>query len=72
VTVTADGECHVDVPSADRLATAALRVGVAIRAAGELAGGRAPIERAGGRCRRCPAVTSCPTAAAAEVQAGAA
>lgn len=62
VTVTATSGVHVEVATADRLATAALRVGVAIRAAGELAGGRAPIERPGARCDRCPVRRSCTAA----------
>ncbi len=54
ITVTADGAVHVESATAERLATAAERVGTAIVAAGELAGGRAPVERAGFRCDRCP------------------
>lgn len=65
VTVTAAGAVHVEVATADRLATAALRVGVAIRAAGELAGGRPPVERPGARCERCPVRSTCAAALAA-------
>lgn len=65
VTVTATGAVHVEVASAERLETAARRVGVAIRAAGELAGGRPPIERPGARCDRCPVRTTCAAASAA-------
>jgi hypothetical protein len=64
VTVTAAGGVHVEMATAERLATAVLRVGVAIRAAGELAGGRRPIERPGARCDRCPARTTCASALA--------
>lgn len=63
ITVTADGGVHVEGATADRLATAAERVGAAVRAAGELAGGRTPIERAGWRCDRCPVAGTCATAA---------
>ena len=63
ITVTAAGAVHVEAATADRLATAAERVGVAIVAAGELAGGRVPIERAGFRCERCPVERTCLTAA---------
>jgi len=65
VTATAGGGVHVEVATAERLATAALRVGVAIRAAGELAGGRTPIERPGARCERCPVQATCAAALAA-------
>jgi hypothetical protein len=65
VTVTASGEIHVDAATPDRLATAARRVSAAITAAGELAGGRPPVERAGTRCRSCPAARTCATAASA-------
>lgn len=65
VTVTAAGGVHVEVATGERLATAALRVGVAIRAAGELAGGRAPVARPGARCDRCPVRASCAAVLAA-------
>lgn len=65
VTVTAAGGVHVEIATADRLATAALRVGVAIRAAGELAGGRPPAERPGARCERCPVRSACASGLAA-------
>ena len=61
VTATASGAVHVEVVTAGRLATAAVRVGEAIRAAGELAGGRQPVERAGFRCDRCPVRATCVT-----------
>ena len=64
VTVPAGGGVHVEVATAERLATAALRIGVAIRAAGELAGGRPPLERPGARCDRCPVRRTCPSALA--------
>jgi hypothetical protein len=64
VTVTATSGIHVELATADRLATAALRIGVAIRAAGELAGGRTPRERPGPRCDRCPVRTTCASALA--------
>lgn len=63
ITATAAGAVHVEAATADRLATAAERIGVAIVAAGELAGGRASSERAGFRCDRCPVVRTCLTAA---------
>lgn len=66
VTVTADGAIHVEAATAERLHTAAERLGAAILAAGELAGGRAPVERAGFRCDRCPALPRCTTGAARE------
>jgi hypothetical protein len=65
VTVTAEGSVHVEVASATRLEIAAERVGAAIRSAGELAGGRRPIERPGPRCDRCPARATCASALAA-------
>lgn len=61
VTVTALGAVHVEAATADRLHTAAERLGVAVLAAGELAGGRPPRERAGPRCDRCPALPRCAT-----------
>ena len=64
VTVTAAGGVHVEVATAARLATAVLRVGVAIRAAGELAGGRPPREQPGARCDRCPVRATCASALA--------
>lgn len=65
VTVTAEGSVHVEVATATRLAIAAERVGAAVRAAGDLAGGRPPIERPGPRCERCPVRARCASAAAA-------
>lgn len=62
VTVTADGQIHVESATAARLGIAAQRVGEAIRAAGELAGGRPPRERPGPRCERCPVRRTCPSA----------
>lgn len=62
VTVTADGQVHVEPATAARLDIAAQRVGEAIRAAGELAGGRPPRERPGPRCERCPVRRACPSA----------
>jgi hypothetical protein len=64
VTVTADGAVHVEAATADRLHTAAERLGAAILAAGELAGGRPPVARAGARCDRCPVSVGCPEGAA--------
>jgi CRISPR/Cas system-associated exonuclease Cas4 (RecB family) len=64
VTVTAAGAVHVEVATGERLATAALRVEAAVRAAGELAAGRPPIERPGARCDRCPVRRSCTSALA--------
>jgi hypothetical protein len=52
---------HVERATGDRLRTASLRLGHAIVAAGELAGGRPPAERPGARCRRCPALQGCAT-----------
>lgn len=60
VTVT-PGALHVERATGDRLRTATLRLADAVVAAGELAGGRAPAERPGARCHRCPALTSCET-----------
>lgn len=67
ITVTAAGAVHVESATAERLATAAERVGTAIVAAGRLAGGQAPVERAGFRCDRCPVEATCVTAARREV-----
>ncbi len=61
VTVTAGGELHVEQVSTDRRQPAAVRVTAATEAAGELAGGRPPIERAGWRCERCPLLRRCDT-----------
>jgi hypothetical protein len=52
---------HVERATGDRLRTASLRLSHAIVAAGGLAGGRAPTERAGSRCHRCPVLGSCAT-----------
>ena len=65
VTATAAGAVHVEVATGERLATAALRVEAAVRAAGELAAGRPPIERPGARCDRCPVRRTCPSALSA-------
>jgi hypothetical protein len=62
MTVTAAGALHVELASADRLRTATRRVSAAIRAAGELAGGRTPREQPGPRCDRCPVRRSCSSA----------
>ena len=64
VTATAGAGVHVEIATADRLNTAAHRLGVAIRAAGELAGGRPPNERPGFRCDRCPVRSTCASALA--------
>lgn len=63
ITTTPAG-LHVERASVERLDTACLRLSAAIVAAGELAGGRPPEERAGPRCGRCPAVRACPTGSA--------
>jgi hypothetical protein len=53
------GSLHVERATGDRLRTASLRLAGAVVAAGELAGGRRPAERAGPRCRRCPVLADC-------------
>jgi hypothetical protein len=58
---TTPGGLHVERATGDRLRTASLRLANAIVAAGELAGGRAPTERPGARCRRCPVLARCGT-----------
>lgn len=60
ITTTPAG-LHVERATIERLDTACLRLSAAIVAAGELAGGRAPVERAGPRCERCPVVAACPS-----------
>lgn len=64
VTATAAGTVHVEAITADRLRTGARRVAAAITVAGGLARGDRPRERAGWRCRRCPAGPACSTAVA--------
>lgn len=61
ITVTAQGAVHVEAATGGRLHTAAERLGAAVLAAGELAGGRRPREQAGHRCDRCPALARCAT-----------
>jgi hypothetical protein len=56
---TTPGQIHVERATGDRLTTATLRLTASIVAAGELAGGRAPAERPGARCHRCPALRDC-------------
>lgn len=63
ITTTPAG-LHVERASVERLDTACLRLSAAIVAAGELAGGRPPTERAGPRCGRCPVVAACPSGVA--------
>ena len=63
ITTTPAG-LHVERATVERLDTACLRLSAAIVAAGELAGGRPPTERAGPRCGRCPVVAACPTGTA--------
>jgi PD-(D/E)XK nuclease superfamily protein len=60
VTVVADGTTHVEPVRPAVLATAADRIGEALRVAGSLAAGEPPETRPGGHCGHCPVRPDCP------------